>query len=70
MAQGKWYFEAGDIVSMEADLESGEITFLRNPITIRGRISSGDYIIMVSTPCSESDMEEIIESLKGGVDAS
>jgi len=70
MAQGKWYYEAGDILSMDVDLGAGNVSFFKNPITIRGTISSGDFLVMVSTPCSELEMEEIIERLKGGVDAS
>ncbi len=66
----KRYEMGDDRVSMAVDMEAGDVYYFKNPTIIRGRISTGDFFLQVSTPFTESDLREVVEILKGGIDAS
>lgn len=65
MAIEKQYFEIGDILSVRIpETKEENLLFFKNPILIRGQISSGDFFLEISTPVTKADMERIIEALK------
>jgi len=66
----RYYYEMGDVISMDVDMEVGDVYYFKNPKIIRGRISTGDFVMQISTPFTESGLREVVEILKGGVDAS
>ncbi len=66
MNEGKSYFEVvvGDILRMAVDVAGADLSFMKNPMRIMGHISSGDFVFEISTPFTEEDFQEVIDTLK------
>lgn len=64
METGKWYFETGDIISVQIAEDEKEAVFFKNPIEVRGCVSAGGFFLKISTPFVNADIEEITNKLR------
>lgn len=61
---GKWYFECGDILSVQIKEDQKGVMFFKNPIMIEGHTSAGDFFLKVSMPLTDTDIKEITNALR------
>ncbi len=60
MADGKWYFEVGDVLAIGVDLDPGQTIAFRNPVNITGN----SFSITLSTPIDDEAIADIIRLLR------